>query len=525
MDASGMLTVPDLLRIQVEKNPDKECLVFEDNTGAITVQSYSEVGDNVTRLANYLADSGINKGDTVAIMMTNKPEFIIGWFAANQIGALAVPVNVHYSSDELAYLVENADITAIITEPQFLELFDAITPHLGKVLRRVLAGSDKPVDGYDLMSTILSEGDATDRKIPVGPDDPSQIIYTSGTTSRPKGAVLDHRNSVLQGILTAMQLDMRADDRICVVLPLFHVNGQFVGTIPTLTIGGTLVLLEEFSASRYWSQVRNHRCTGISIVPMLLRTLLAQPPSPDDADHSVRFSLYALPTAPEEWESFERRFNVTLVEGYGLTETYAICTSNPLIYGRNRRHCIGLPLPGHEVRIVDEEMNDVPQGEVGQIAVCGKPLFSHYYKNEAATRECMRDGWFLTGDNGHLDTDGYLHFFDRSKDVIKRAGENIAATEVERVLNDHPEILESAVIGVFDPLRDEAVKAYVVRQPGAKIDEDGVKAWCATYLAKFKVPSFVDFRDDLPKTSIGKIQKFVLKAEHREQMEQNSAAT
>ncbi len=525
MDASGKLTIPDLLRIQVERNPDKDFVVFENDRGEISRHTYGAVAGQVARLANHLSDAGLKAGDNVAVMLANGPEFLVAWLAANQIGAVAVPVNVHYSADELGYLVENAEIAAVVTEPRFLHVFDEIAPRSGTIRLRVLARSDEARGGYALYSAIMADGDPADRKVPVASSDSSQIIYTSGTTSRPKGAVLDHNNSVLQGISVAMLLGMRPSDRICVVLPLFHVNAQFVGVIPTLAVGGTVVLLEAFSATRYWSQVRAHRCTGISIVPMVLRTLLAQPPSEADSDHDVRFSFYALPTSPDEWESFERRYRVTLVEGYGLTETYGICTSNPLVYGVTKRHCIGLPLPGHEIRVVDEEMNDVAQGQVGQIAVGGKPLFSRYYKNEAATAGCMRDGWFLTGDNGYLDADGYLNFFDRSKDVIKRAGENIAATEVERVLNDHPDILESAVIGVFDPLRDEAVKAYVVRQEGASIDAAQVIAWCAKYLSRFKVPSFVEFRDELPKTSIGKIQKFVLKNEHARQVEEGAAGS
>ena len=523
MDASGNLTIPDLLRIQVEKNPEKDFVIFEDDAGSIARHTYGEIGEHVTALANHLADDGLTKGDTVASMLTNSAEFLIAWFAANQIGAVAVPVNVHYASDELAYLIENSNCAAIVTEPRFTDIFASIESKLAGVKQRILARSQQSAEGYSLLSEILAQGDRVDREIPLSPDDPAQIIYTSGTTSRPKGAVLDHCNSVMQGIAVSMLFGMNADDRICVVLPLFHVNAQFVGVIPTLTVGGTIVMLEAFSARKYWGQVRSHKCTGISIVPMILRTLLSQPPAEGDADHDVRFSFYALPTSPEEWQSFETRFNVTLVEGYGLSETFGICTSNPLTYGRTKRHCIGLPLPGHQIRVVDDAMADVAVGEVGQIIVGGKPLFSEYYRNETASEACMKDGWFLTGDNGYLDEDGYLYFFDRSKDIIKRAGENIAATEVERVLNDHSKVRESAVIGVFDPLRDEAVKAYVVLQEGAEVSEQELTDWCAEHLAKFKVPSFIEFKDDLPKTSIGKIQKFVLKAAHKAREEAAAA--
>lgn len=308
--------------------------------------------------------------------------------------------------------------------------------------------------------------------------------------------------------------DAAANERSCVVLPLFHVNGQYVGVIPALTAGGTVVLLQSFSARRFWSQVRRHRCTFLSIVPMILRTMLAQPPEAEDDKHDVRVSFYALPTSDEEWTAFETRFNVKLIEGYGLSETLGISTSNPVVHGSTKRHCLGLPILGREMRVVDEDWNELPAGSSGAIIIRGEPMFTGYFRNEEATRACMRDGWFSTGDNGWFDEEGYLHFLDRSKDVIKRSGENIAASEVERVLNEHPAVSESAVIGVFDPLRDEAVKAYVVLRAGKAASVEELQAWCGDRLAKFKVPSFLEYRDELPKTSIGKIMKYQLRAEH-----------
>lgn len=514
MYVSGSRTMADLLRIQVDRNPDKDFLVFEDEMETVTSLTYAAFGGRVRRLANHLAQHGVGLGDKVAVMLANGPEFLVAWFAISQVGAVCVPVNIFYSPDELAYLLTNSDSVGLVIEPKYLPAFEQIAAGCPALRVRILARATSAPAGFDLLAAIEATGRDDDIRVAIPADAPSQIIYTSGTTSRPKGAVLSQQGSVLQGIATAMLFGMRPSDRVCVTLPLFHVNAQFVGVIPTLTVGGTVVLFEGFSARKYWNQVKTHRCTAISIVPMVLRTLLAQPPRDDDAKHDVRFSFYALPTAPEEWQAFEDRFGVILVEGYGLSETYGICSSNPLVHGVTKRHCIGLPLLGREMRVVDDEMLDRPVGEVGHIIVRGEPLFMGYYKNEEATQACMRDGWFFTGDNGSVDKDGYFSFFDRSKDIIKRSGENIAATEVERVLNDHPAIMESAVIGVFDPLRDEAVKAYVVCQAGQSLSEDAVRDWCAQYLAKFKVPSFVEFRHELPKTSIGKIKKFVLKAEH-----------
>jgi len=514
MHAAGNETIVTLFRRQVEQRPDKTFLVFEDDSQNVSSFSYGDFGRRVNFLANRLAARGIRPGQTVAVILANCPEFLVSWFAISQVGAIMVPVNVLYSADELMHLFDDAGCVGVIMEPKFLPQFRAVEPKCPALTVKILARAEDAEPGFELLADIEREGDDAYRPAPVMPLEPAQIIYTSGTTSRPKGAIISHRATIMQGIALALHFGMTENERSCVVLPLFHVNGQYVGTIPTLTVGGTVVLLQSFSARRFWSQVKAHRCTFMSIVPMLLRTMLAQPPLPDDGEHDLRVSFYALPTSTEEWIAFETRFNVRLIEGYGLSETLGICTSNPVSYGQVKRHCIGLPVLGRQIRVVDEDWKDCPAGQSGAIIVRGEPLFSGYFRNEEATSACFRDGWFFTGDNGWFDEDGYLNFLDRSKDVIKRAGENIAAGEVERVLNEHPAVAESAVIGVFDPLRDEAVKAYVVLKAGASAGEDELVDWCAGFLAKFKVPSFIEFRAELPKTSIGKIMKYQLRAEH-----------
>lgn len=514
MDIAGTLTLPSLLSLQVEQNPGKTFLVHEDEAGTVTELTYSEFGQLVDRLAGHLAAAGIRPGQTVAVMLSNCPQFLQSWFAINQIGAVMVPVNVLYSPDELAYLLQDAGCAGLVTEPAFLPKFRAVEGECPAVSIRVLARSHVPESGFALLAAIEATGTGAAYSAPVAPSDASQIIYTSGTTSRPKGAVLGHHASIIQGIALAQHFGLNRDERTCVVLPLFHVNGQFVGVMPTLTVGGTVVLLQTYSASRYWAQVRRHRCTFISIVPMILRTLLAQPPQDTDARHNVRTSFYALPTTDAEWTAFETRFGVRLIEGYGLSETFGICTANPVLHGRAKRHCIGMPVLGRQVRVVDEAEKELPAGQSGGIQVRGAPLFMGYFRNEAATRAAMQDGWLITGDNGWFDEDGYLHFLDRSKDIIKRAGENIAAGEVERVLSDHPAVAECAVIGVFDPLRDEAVKAVIVLRDGMTASDEELARYCARFLAKFKVPTLFEYRDALPKTSIGKVMKYQLRADH-----------
>ena len=522
MEVSGTQSIPDLLQEKVRLHPDKDFVVFEGADGRVTSLTYAAFGERVNRLANALTADGLQAGQTVALMVSTSPEFLISWFAINQAGAVMVPVNVFYAADELQYLLNNSDSVGFIGEPRFIALFNEVAAICPGVRIKVSTRAADGLAGFRLLPDILANTPSTCHITRVPPDAPSQIVYTSGTTSRPKGVVISHTSSLVQGISVAMLFGMTPSDRCCVVLPLFHVNGQYVGVMPTLTVGGTIVLLEQYSATNYWSQVRSHKCTLMSIVPMLLRTMLAQPARADDAQHNVRFSFYALPTTDDEWDQFERRFGVKLVEGYGLSETLGICSSNPVVHGTTKRHCIGLPTLGRQMRVVDDSYADLPHDQVGRILVRGGAMFSGYYKNQEATDACLRDGWFDTGDNGSVDRDGYFHFFDRSKDVIKRAGENIAATEVERVLNEHPKVAESAVIAVPDPLRDEAIKAFVVLREGETMSEEELRAWCARHLAKFKVPSFYEFRPSLPHTSIGKIMKYVLKMEQRNASKQQA---
>ena len=515
MDIAGTQTLPSLLRQQVEQVPDKVFVVHEDEAGQVSELTYAAFGLKVRQLAAYLASEGVQPGQTVAVMLSNCTEFLQSWFAINLIGAVMVPVNVLYSPDELAYLLQNAQCIGLITEPGFVDKYRAVQPDCPEVKVNLLARAAKPEDGFERMAALDATGTPDWPKAGgVSGASASQIIYTSGTTSRPKGAILGHHASVTQGIALAQHFGLNGSERTCVVLPLFHVNGQFVGVIPTLTVGGTVVLLQTYSASRYWAQVRRHGCTFISIVPMILRTLLAQPLQDDEAIHAIRTAFYALPTSDAEWSAFETRFGVRLIEGYGLSETFGICTANPVLHGKPKRHCIGLPVLGRQIRVVDDAGQDLPAGQSGGILVRGAPIFLGYFRNEAATRAAMQGDWLITGDNGWFDDDGYLHFLDRSKDVIKRAGENIAASEVERVLAEHPAVADCAVIGVFDPLRDEAVKAVVVLRAGHCATEAELAAWCARALAKFKVPTLFDFRDSLPKTSIGKIMKYQLRADH-----------
>jgi len=507
----GNKTLGSLFEERVGLFGDKPFLVFESKDGVVTEHSYDEMNRRVNRLAHGLKRLGVRKQDKVVVHLSNCPEFVVAWFALSKIGAILVPTNTYSTADELEYVVAFSDATVIITEPVFVEIVRSIRGHCEKVRDVIVcrglfakqAGFVDIEEVYD--ARVDNPGDD------VSPTDVGEILFTSGTTARPKGALLTHEGMVYQAIATGTHLWFSPNDRVIIFLPLFHVNAQLLTLIPTMAFGGTAILLEEYSATKFMRQIREHRATFTCIVPTILRTLLKQPKDEKDKAHFLRTSFYALPTSKEEWEEFETRFNIRLMDGYGLTETYPLAISNPY-WGLRKRHCIGLPMIGFDVRLVDDEGNTILEpNRPGEILLRGKPIFAGYYKNEEETRKALdKDGWLHTGDIAYMDSDGYYYFYDRKKEIVKRAGENVSTSEVERVLNDHEEILESAVVGVPDKMRDEAVFAFVVAK-NCTLTTDEIRTYCRSKMSEFKVPQYIKFIDRFERTSIGKIRKPIYK--------------
>jgi crotonobetaine/carnitine-CoA ligase len=378
----------------------------------------------------------------------------------------------------------------------------------------VLARAETPRPGTTLLRDLTRES-AQPPETSVGSDDDMEMLFTSGTTAQPKGVVLTHANALIAGQREANGVGIDEHDRAFTSLPIFHVNGQCVTLLSAMTVGATCILLEMFSASTFWDRMRFHRATAISLVAMQVRTLLAQPEADTDRDHHIRRTFFAINVSDGEKKGFEDRFGVEFINGYGLSEAMVLVSISP-VHGAKRWPSVGLPAFGRRIRIVNDNGEELPVQEVGEITVEGVPgrtLMKEYFKDPEATAQTIRDGWLHTGDNGFLDEKGYLYFFDRKKDVIKRAGENISATEVEFALMQHPDVLEAAVIAIPDPIRDEAVKAFVVLAGEGSVSADDLREHCATVLARFKVPSVIEFRDSLPKTSIGKIEKKLLRAQ------------
>ncbi|MGH9001830.1 MAG: class I adenylate-forming enzyme family protein, partial [Acidimicrobiia bacterium] len=349
---------------------------------------------------------------------------------------------------------------------------------------------------------------------PPGPGDVFEILYTSGTTGHPKGVMLAHRSLAVEADNVASYWAARPDDVFLAVLPLFHVNAQLVTLLPALATGARLVVARGFSARTWIDLVRAHGVTISSLVGTQVRMLMATPELETDCDNRLRCVPYGLNVPLEMWAAFEARFGAPLCNVYGLTEAVAIASAAPL-YGDRRIPSVGRPARGKAIGIFADDGTPCPPGVEGEIRIHGVPgrsLMLGYHNRPEATAETLRDGWLHTGDIGRCDEDGYLTFVDRRKDVIKRGGENVSASEVELVLAGFPGVAEAAVVGRPDPVRDEAVVAFVVAGPGAEVDVAALDAHCRSALARFKVPEEYRVVEALPRTSIGKVEKKALRA-------------
>jgi crotonobetaine/carnitine-CoA ligase len=515
MDLIGNRCLRDLLEERVALHADHDFLVFEDRAGEVERYSYREFDARVNQLANGLLAEGVAFDEKVVVHLPNSPVFLVTWFALAKIGAVMVPTNAANTSAEMEYVLDCSDATTIVTEVPFLEMFARVLPRVPKVSRVFVARTDSAPAGTRLWDGLWQGQPTTLAPRRFSNESTMEILFTSGTTARPKGVMLTHANCLWSGERASKQVRLAPGERTLTALPCFHVNAQSMTVLAGLTAGATVILLELYSATKFWEQVRRHRANMISLVPALMRTIAAQPARPDDRDHALRSVFYAINCTDKEKADFEERFAVQLLNGYGLSEAMTIVCMAPLD-GNRKWPSIGLPALERQVKIVDEHGTELPPGQIGELIVRGVPgrtIMKGYYKNPEATAAAVTDGWLHTGDNAWMDEAGYLYFFDRKKDVIKRGGENVSASEVERAILEHPGVLECAVIGVADAIKDEAVKAFVVPRPGVDLTVADILAHCQGRLAKFKVPQIVELRAALPKTSIGKIEKKLLRGE------------
>ena len=504
------------LEMKVRQHGDKPFIIFIDKDNNEEILTYRQFDEQVNRLANWFLTRGVTKGDFILTHLPNSPGFAIASHATTKIGAIFIPSIIFDVAEDLEYKLNFSKARMVITDQEHYAEFQKILRVCPSVKDVLIYGSGKQIEGTHAWQQAMDNSSPELLPVEIDAMDAAQMMFTSGTTARPKGVIHTHANLLYIGEVCARSFAVRPDDRYMLVLPLFHVNAQCITWYPCLTAGASIVVCERFSASQFSRLIRQYDVTICSLVSATLRMILAQPLHPLDGESKLWRCPYAIAISDEEWDAFERRFRTILVDLYGLTETLAPCTIMP-IWAEHRRGSVGFPNFGMEVKIIDDERKEVPIGQVGEIAIKGEPgisLFKEYYKNPEATARDLVDGWFFSGDYGNVDEDGYVYFIDRKKDIIQRAAENISAAEVERVLVEHHSVAECAVIAVPDPVRDEAVMAIVRLKEGTSTTEQEIIEFCKPRMAKFKVPSFVQIcTEEFPKTSIGKIRKIEMKAE------------
>ncbi|UIX32787.1 class I adenylate-forming enzyme family protein [Streptomyces sp. GQFP] len=478
--------------VRREQDPDAPA-VTDDVSGQLSNAAFDDL---IEGYARHFADRGVGRGDVVAVRLANRAELVVVMFAAWRLGAAITPVNPALTGVETSYQLVDSRAKIVVVEARSAELPGTVT------------------------ALTLQElaGPAPDAGLPVLPADPGSglddlalVIYTSGTTGRPKGVELLHRN--IDAMTAAMVDGMKLTeaDHSLLVLPLFHVNGIVISILSPLRAGGQATIVGRFSAKEFFAAVEKARPTFFSGVPAIYAMLANLPPEVRPDTSSLRFVVCgAAPMPPQLIGLVERRFGVRLIEGYGLSEATCASTTNPLD-GVRKPGTVGLPLADQTVAIMDEDGRLVTDGSAGEVVVSGPTVMRGYLNRPEETARTIRDGWLHTGDVGRLDEDGYLVLVDRVKDMIIRGGENIYPKEIETVLHDHPAVLEAAVVGRSDQVMGEVPVAFVSLRDGAELSPAEIPEFLGSRLAAYKIPADVVVVPEVPKNSVGKIDKPALR--------------
>lgn len=501
------LNVRDFFEEAVSDVPDQPFLVWNDEP--ITYEAFNR---RVDRAARMWHDLGVRRGDRVAFMVDNSPEFIEAWLGLAKIGGILNAVNTGFTIDEARYQIEHSEPIAALTGPSYAPIMSAVRTGLPD-LKVLHLGPHPELEDYHAR-VAASTDDAP--RVDVRGDDGISLIYTSGTTGLPKAVLQTHRTFVLTGQAYPTWLDIRRGDRQYVCLPYFHINSQAYSTMGAIGARSTIVLAPRFSASRFWEEVRRHRVTHFNFIGAMTVILSRREATDLDGDNVVR-AAYGGTKLPYELQmDVERRFGLKIISGFGMSETTFGMIED--VHGYRQPGSIGKPrqhpdptVPRNEVRLVDDAGNDVADGEIGELLLRNPTLAAGYYKDPQRTAEAFRDGWLHTGDLLRRDDDGFYFFVDRKKDVIRRRGENVSSVEVERALQLFPGVKLAAVVGVPCELTDDDVMAFIIPVEGQSVDPAALLDFVSLKLARFKIPRYVRIVSEVPRTGSHKVQKALLR--------------
>jgi len=452
--------------------------------------TYRELERAACALANHLRSEGLGKGDKVALMLPNCPEFIIAYFGIQKVGGVAVTLNVQSTPYELRHLLGNSDTRCLIMQDSLAKRFEEIREELP--LCRLLITTKGPEEDSPF-SQIVAKGPFTTEIPELEDGDPAAMIYTAGLTGKPLGAVLTHHNLLTQSLLIRTICHLGEGDIGLAVIPFFHSFGAVANMLAALRIGAGVVLMERFTLDGIFGAIEKERVTYIAAVPRLFLGMFFHEGADKYRVDSLKVCITGGSAMPVEFiPVFEQKFNVKIMEGYGLTEASPVASFSRLNMPQ-KPGSIGIPIPGVAAKIVDGEGRELPRGSVGELILKGENIMKGYYKDEEATAQVIKEGWLYTSDLGRMDGDGYIFLTGRKKRMIITSGFNVYPREIEIVLGLHPAVQAARIVGKEDLLRGEIVKAFVVKKPGAEIEERELLRHCRTYLSSYKVPREIEF--------------------------------
>ena len=499
-----MRTIRHYVDLQARKQPDAPYLIAPETGRTLT---YVRLKRDSEELGRYLLGRGLAKGDKVALMLPNSYQAARLFIGTMYAGFNVSPLNLLSQHSQLAYVLDHSDTRLVFTSQEFFEPLNEVLEKLTRKIEIIVIDPDADI--------IFGQESLSSDPLPsLAENDEGMLMYTSGTTGKPKGCVLSQRSVVAGGEYTSAAHGLTHNDRVLCAMPLYHINGQIVTAVAPLIHGGSVVMPRRFSASNYWDLVSKYRCTWINVVPTIIAYLLNGPDPREQglAVSQVKFCRSAsAPLPPDLHRAFEKKFSIGIIETFGLTETNAPCFTNPLDPAKRK---IGSPGPayGNEAKIIDPATGKtLPPGAAGEIMVRGDNVMTRYYKDPDNTAKTLEpDGWMHTGDVGYLDGDGFLFVTGRIKEIIIKGGENIAPREIDEALLRHPAVLEAAAVGIPDANYGQEIMACVVLKPGHRCTVEDLAAFSQRELGQYKAPKIIKLVTELPKGPSGKVQRLKL---------------
>lgn len=505
-----MINTGDWIRKWSSLQPRKRALIFEDHPF-----TYQELNLRTNQLCHLLLDLGVQKGDRVSVLLYNGHQYLEIFFALSKIGAILVPLNWRLAGPELEFILEDSGTRLIIFDPEFKEVLASIRPHLNLSNGDYISiGSPCPAWAKDYEKGLLEcPVREPHPQVSVGDEDPHMLMYTSGTTGLPKGAILSHRKTFFNALNADLFYNLTSKDIMIVSRPLFHSGGLLVEAAPVLYKGGTLILKKRFRSHEILETIQKYRVTLLEMAATVYQFILQECDLSQYDLSSIRCYFTGGERVPKAMLKEYYRKGIALSQIFGQTEASTITFLSPED-AVTKMGSVGLPVFHGEVRIVDKTGKEASPGEVGEIIIKGPTLMSGYWNRPELTAETIRDGWLYTGDLARMDEEGYIYIVDREKDMYISGGENVYPAEIEKVLHTHPKIFDAGIVGIPDEKWGEVGKAFIVLKPKETMGNGEVFEFLKGKVAEYKIPKVVEYVEALPKTASGKIQKFILKETH-----------